>query len=71
MKWISGNSGGWHLGVEKEHRGAKSGKVYSRYVVTACNGKQLGGAWGHRETESPPPENICKHCAKILKEKAS
>jgi hypothetical protein len=70
MIWISSPQRDyvWHVGREKELRGVKTGEVKHRYVVAACTGRQIGGAWGHRtwgRAENPPRSNMCARCAKI------
>lgn len=74
--WISSahNDPVWHLGREKESRGVKSGEVLGRYVVAACNGRQIGGAWGHRtwrHEHNPPRDAMCQRCAKIAERESA
>lgn len=47
--WIASNRTDetiWHLGRKREQRGARTGRLMHTYYVTACSGRQLGGAWG-------------------------
>jgi hypothetical protein len=64
MEWMSGPGSKWHLARRKEHRGVRTGKVLYKFVVTACNGKQLGGPWGSK-VMTEPGECICKKCELI------
>lgn len=58
------NTHTYHLGVLRELRGEKTGKVYSTYVVAACSGRQLGGVWGQTvyKTEAPEHGIACRKC---------
>jgi hypothetical protein len=70
--FISGNSNIyqnriWHLAKTKELCGDKTGKVMAKYIVAACSGKQLGGAWGHSQWQhAHAPSRICKACQRLL-----
>lgn len=65
-KFISSTtSKNWHIGVRKELRGERTGKVFSVYYVTKCSGAQLGGAWGQTEkNELPKGAVLCPRCSK-------
>lgn len=67
-KFIASNksyewSGLWHIGLKRESRGEVTGKVFSTYYVTKCNGKSLGGAWGQTiADELPAHASKCPRC---------
>lgn len=69
-KYISSNqsyacSGLWHVGVRHELCGEKTGKIFSIYYVTKCNGRQLGGSWGYKTAdELPEGSEKCPRCFK-------
>lgn len=56
-------AGLWHIGIRKELRGEKTGKLFATYWPTLCRGKQLGGAWGQDQQEFVS-EPICAVCEK-------
>ena len=70
-KWIidAPMSGKWHLGKPKVIIGSRTGKVLKSYLVTSCNGVQLGGPWGQIESEKPNIQEcgICERCLAIAK----
>lgn len=66
-KWISSSTARrWHLATKKELRGARTGAVMSRYLVTACAGRQLGGAYGYTIIDEPPFTDVCPRCRAIF-----
>lgn len=41
-----------HIARRREARGSVTGKLFKVYYVAACNGRQLGGAWGQRSVDT-------------------
>lgn len=66
FKYISTNRvdcAPWHIGRRKISRYSRSGLISSVHYVTACSGKQLGGAFGQMEMEyGNPPADLCERC---------
>jgi len=62
MAWILGNGSRaqWHLAEERSY----THDARQKYLVAACNGRQLGGAWGPRMVQNMPSEVEHAHCAK-------
>lgn len=68
--WIASNAtddATWHL-AEKRELVSASGKVFSRYSVTRCSGKKLGGPYGysvkHRH-DITEYERVCSRCVAL------
>jgi hypothetical protein len=59
----------WHIGVKKELRGDRTGKLLGTYYLTACNGQQLGGAYGY--TVRNAVDGRDKLCARCFRKQAS
>ena len=56
----------WHKAIRVEERFEKNpDRVFLVYVVTKCNGAQLGGAWGSTHVaELPGDAYLCTRCFK-------
>lgn len=74
--WIRSNAGEgglWHLATEHTLNGAVTGKVLSRYFLTACSNRQLGGAWGYEKRVGlgkPDDGVFCSRCEALAKKAA-
>lgn len=67
MSWIASNRSDdspWHLGVKREVRSEKTGRLFSSYFVAACTGKTLGGSYGQTVRDEPGRE-LCRRCVTI------
>jgi hypothetical protein len=67
-EWMQSYHGGtWHLAVFHETYYAVSGRVFSTYHTTACNGASLYSVWGKPtvKPERPADAKVCKRCAAI------
>ena len=66
-KFISAKGTNWHWAKREEHLGAKSGLIMGSYYLTACSGKQLGGAFGQTERKSlPEGATLWARCQTLL-----
>lgn len=54
----------WHIGEKRQSLGARTGRVFAEYYVTACNQKYLGGSYGYSITNNRP-NDICANCKRI------
>jgi len=67
--WISSNARDdalWHMGVEQESRGARTGRLLHTYYVAACTRKTLGGNYGQTESMTVHPGGEkCARCERI------
>ena len=69
MRWIKAFDGPWHIGTDKELRTPKTNELLHTFVVAACSGKQIGGAWGHRTwRHEGTPSPVCKNCQRKLQQ---
>jgi len=67
MRWFAQDDHAtWHLAVERLAT-TPSGKVASRYLVTACNGRSLYQYFGRPVTSERPGETVCQRCGKLAK----
>jgi hypothetical protein len=63
--FIRSGEGNVHLGLRVDALGARSGLIMRVSYVSACSGKQIGGAWGYSKTQNQPEgSHVCPRCVK-------
>lgn len=70
LAYIRSGAGNVHLGLRVDALGARSGLILRVSYVSACSGKQIGGAWGCTKTQDKPKgSSICPRCAKYAEKR--
>jgi hypothetical protein len=66
--WMRHSDGGlWHVAIQQEIRGDKTGTLLHTFYKTACNGKTLYSPYGKPTIDFRVPNAPCKRCAALAK----